>query len=286
MIERIHAFRAALQDAAAEQHVPASHGAGLFAPSVREVYDMNYVRAEQPAPADELIAEAERLMEDYFHRRVILERADARDRDRLPRARLDGRPAPDHGAHARAGPARRHVDGARGVVRGAVTAARREVTVGEPWGDDEISSLLDEAKRLIMRAVPTRFFAAFADGEIAAYCELRSDGTVAQIEDVNTLAALPRPRARPRRRAARGRRGARDERASSTWRRSPTTGRSELYAKLGFDVVGERHFNTLLPAPADAPPRAHAAARAAARRRDAELRALGESRAPGIHDPT
>ena len=42
---------------------------------------MNYVRAEQPAPAAELIDDAERLMEDYFHKRVILERADARTAD-------------------------------------------------------------------------------------------------------------------------------------------------------------------------------------------------------------
>ena len=36
MIDRIHAFRTALQDAAAEQRIPATHGVGLFAPSVRE----------------------------------------------------------------------------------------------------------------------------------------------------------------------------------------------------------------------------------------------------------
>jgi hypothetical protein len=76
LIDRIHAFRAALQDNAAEERSPVTHGVGLFAPSVREVYDLNYVRAEHPAPVEELIAEAERLMEDYFHKRVILERAD------------------------------------------------------------------------------------------------------------------------------------------------------------------------------------------------------------------
>src|SRR5262249_55480511 len=76
VIERIHAFRATLQDALAERRVPAKHAEGLFSPSVREVYDLNYLRAELPAPAPELIAEAERLMEDSFHRRVIVERAD------------------------------------------------------------------------------------------------------------------------------------------------------------------------------------------------------------------
>src|SRR4029077_5872827 len=68
-----------------------------------------------------------------------------------------------------------------------LVAARREVTIGEPWGDNEISSLLDSAKRLIMRAVPTRFYAAVIGDEVAAYCEVRSSGGVAQIEDVNTI---------------------------------------------------------------------------------------------------
>src|SRR5207245_3307762 len=117
-----------------------------------------------------------------------------------------------------------------------LTAARREVTVGEPWGDDEISSLLDAAKRLIMLAVPTRFFAAFADGEVAAYCEVRSDGGVAQVEDVNTL---PRFRGRGLGRAVVQRavdeaRATNDivylEALAEDWPR-------QLYAKLGFDVI-------------------------------------------------
>lgn len=186
MIDRIHAFRAALQDAAAEQRVPALHGDGLFAPSVREVYDMNYLRAEHPAPAQDLIADAERLVEDYFHKRVILERADAQIATGF---RAHGWTVVPHLIMARTRDPDRRVDTSmvREVSFDDLTAARREVTVGEPWGDDEISSLLDDAKRLIMRAVPTRFFAAFADDEVAAYCEVRSDGTVAQIEDVNTL---------------------------------------------------------------------------------------------------
>jgi ribosomal protein S18 acetylase RimI-like enzyme len=247
VIDRIHAFRVALQDAAAEQRVPATHGVGLFAPSVREVYDMNYVRAEQPAPADELIADADRLMEDYFHKRVILERADA---DTATGFRAHGWTVVPHLIMAlRREPDRRtDTSMVREVPFAELTAARREVTAGEPWGDDEISLLLDDAKQLIMRAVPTRFFAAFADGNIAAYCEVRSDGTVAQIEDVNTL---PRFRGRGLGRAVV--QHATDEARMTNeivylealaddWPR-------ELYARLGFDVIGERHFNTLFPHP-------------------------------------
>lgn len=282
MIDRIHAFRAALQDSAAEERIPATHGVGLFAPSVREVYDMNYVRAEQPAPAEQLIAEAERLMEDYFHKRVILERADG---GTAAGFRAQGWTVIPHLIMARTREPDRRVDTSmvREVSFEELTASRREVTVGEPWGDDEISLLLDEAKRLIMRAVPTRFFAAVAGGELAAYCEARSDGTVAQIEDVNTL---PRFRGRGLGRAV-VQHAVDEARATSElvflealaedWPR-------QLYAKLGFDVVGERHFNTLFPPPLTRlrvrTPRLEL--RLATR---GELRALGELAQAGIHDP-
>jgi RimJ/RimL family protein N-acetyltransferase/ribosomal protein S18 acetylase RimI-like enzyme len=282
MIDRIHAFRAALQDAAAEQRVPATHGVGLFAPSVREVYDMNYVRVEQPAPADELIADAEQLMEDYFHKRVILERAAG---NTAAGFRARGWTVVPHLIMARTREPDRRVDTTmvREVPFAELTAARREVTVGEPWGDDEISSLLDDAKQLIMHAVPTRFFAAFAHGEIAAYCEARSNGAVVQIEDVNTL-----PRFRDRGLGRAIVQHATDEARKTNaivflealaedWPR-------ELYVKLGFDVVGERHFNTLFPHPLTRlrvrTPRLEL--RLATR---AELRALGELAQRGIHDP-
>jgi RimJ/RimL family protein N-acetyltransferase len=282
VIDRIHAFRTALQDAAAEQRVPAAHGTGLFAPSVREVYDMNYVRAEQPAPAEQLIADAEQLMEDYFHRRVILERADG---DAATGFRAHGWTVVPHLIMARTREPDRRVDLSmvREVSFSELADARHEVTVGEPWGDDEISSLLDEAKRLIMRAVPTRFFAAFADGEVAAYCEVRSDGGVAQVEDVNTL---PRFRGRGLGRAVVQRavdeaRATNDivylEALAEDWPQ-------QLYAKLGFDVVGERHFNTLFPHPLTRlrvrTPRLEL--RLATR---TELRTLGELSQRGIHDP-
>jgi RimJ/RimL family protein N-acetyltransferase/ribosomal protein S18 acetylase RimI-like enzyme len=282
VIDRIHAFRAALQDAAAEQRVTAAHGTGLFAPTVREVYDLNYVRAEHPAPAEQLIADAERLMEDYFHKRVILERG---DRDTATGFRAHGWTVVPHLIMARTREPDRRVDTSmvRELPFEELTSARREVTMGEPWGDDEISSLLDGAKRLIMRAVPTRFFAAFADGEVAAYCEMRSDGSVAQVEDVNTLARF-RGRGLGRavvQYAVDEARATNDivylEALAEDWPQ-------QLYAKLGFDVVGERHFNTLFPHPVTRlrvrTPRLEL--RLATR---AELRTLGELAQRGIHDP-
>ena len=100
-------------------------------------------------------------MEDYFHKRVILERADAQIATGF---RANGWTVAPHliMAHTREPDRRVNTSMVREVSFDDLTAARREVTVGEPWGDNEISSLLDDAKRLITRAVPTRFFAAFA----------------------------------------------------------------------------------------------------------------------------
>ena len=282
MIDRISAFRATLQDAVAEQRVPGTHAVGLFAPSVREVYDLNYLRAEQAAPADQLIAEAEWMMADYFHKRVILEQSDQRIAAAF---RAHGWTVVPHLIMARVREPDRRVD--TGMVREVpfeqLAAARREVTTGEPWGDDEISSLLDDAKRLVMRAVPTRFFAAFVEDEVGAYCEVRSDGVLAQIEDVNTLTRY-RGRGLGRAIVQHAADKAREtsevvylEALADDWPH-------ELYTKLGFDIVGERHFHTLFPNPLTRL-RVRTSRLELRLGTRAELRSLAELAQRGIHDP-
>lgn len=282
VIERIHSFRAALQEAAAERRVESPYGTGLFADSVREVYDMNYVRAEEPAPADDLIAETERLMDDFFHARVIVERPD----DTLAGAfRARGWTVTPHliMAHTREPDRRVDTSVVREVSFETVVDARRAATMSEPWGDEEIASLLDQAKRLVMRAVPVRFFAAVVDGEVAAYCEVRSAGGVAQIEDVNTVLRF-RGRGLGRvivQHALDQAKDANDvvylEALAEDWPR-------ELYARLGFETVGERHFITRFPHPFTRlrvrTPRLEL--RLGTR---AEHRALFDLAAAGIHDP-
>ena len=97
--DRIRAFRHALEEAVSERVVPGQHAVGLFADSVANVYDLNYLRAAEPAPAVVLATEAQQTMETFLHRKVVVER-DGRDA------------APDHGATARLRPPRRHLDGA------------------------------------------------------------------------------------------------------------------------------------------------------------------------------
>jgi RimJ/RimL family protein N-acetyltransferase/GNAT superfamily N-acetyltransferase len=282
VIERIHAFRAALQDAVAERRVPGTHGTGLFSDSVREVYDANYVRVDSTTDVEGVTAETEHLMEDFFHTRVVVEHPDEATADAF---RAHGWSVTPHLIMAHTQEPDRRVDtgGVREVAFEELVQARLEATLGEQWGDGEIASLLDDAKRLVMRAVPTRFFAAHVDGEVAAYCEVRSANGVAQIEDVNTIERFRR-RGLARmvvQHALEEAQRTNDvvylEALADDWPR-------ELYAKLGFETLGERHFITRFPHPLTRlrirTPRLEL--RLATR---AELRALFRVAQGGIHDP-
>ena len=271
--DRIRAFRHALEEAVSERVVPGPHAVGLFADSVANVYDLNYLRADEPAPAVVLADEAEQAMETFLHRKVVVERD---GREAASGFAALGWTVTPHLIMARQREADRVVDTSmvREVDFDELLDARREVTVAEPTGDPSLSQLLDRGKRRIIAAVPTRFFAAFVDGRVAAYCELRSDGAVAQIEDVNTLAAF----------RGRGLGRAVVQAAVDEARRSgelvflealADDWPKELYAKLGFDVVDERVLFLRPPSPLTQAARAHAEARAAARhgRRAARARA-------------
>jgi RimJ/RimL family protein N-acetyltransferase len=234
--------------AAAERRVPTAHGTGLFADSVPNVYDANYLSIEHPGTDPDAIAlEAEEVLERYHHRRVILERGD--DAAAVALGSYGYLPS-THLALAHARDPDRRVDTSmvQEVEFERLVPARTATTLAEPWGDREIADQLNDAKRLIMRAVPTRFFAAIVDGEIAAYCELRSDGRTAQIEDVEAVHAY---RGRGFGRAivqhtldeARRRHDVVFlEALADDWPRL-------LYSKLGFDVVGRRDFLTKFPHP-------------------------------------
>jgi len=283
VIEQIEEFRRALELAAAERRVPTTEGIGLFSDSVSNVYDANFFSVEGPdGNANRIAAETESVMERYHHRRVIVERGN----DALAAALMrNGFQLSTHLvlAHAREPDRRVDTSMVREVEFEQLVPARTATTVAEPWGDHEIAAQLNGAKRLIMRAVPTRFFAAVVDGQIASYCELRSDGRTAQIEDVEAVHAF---RGRGLGRAivqyaldeAR-----RDhdvvflEALADDWPRL-------LYERLGFDVVGRRDFLTKFPHPLTRlrlrTPRLELRLATVM-----ELRRLFEVAQAGIHDP-
>ena len=160
---------------------------------------------------------------------------------------------------------------------------RRESTLRSPWGTEELGKHLALAKQRVAEALPMRHFAVRAGTRVVAYCELRSDGRTAQIEDVNTVEEF--------RRHGLGRAlvqhvvdvARRDhelvylEALADDWPR-------ELYAKLGFDVVDERHLFLR-------PPHRLTGLRVRTPRLElrlatlAELRELAEVARRGIHPP-
>ena len=247
-IQLINDFRRAVELAAAERREPTPHGVGLFADSVPSVYDANYVSVEEPdVDADLLATEADRAMERCHHRRVILEQGgDATAAALVERGYV--RSTHIVFAHRREPDRRVDTSMVEEVEFDRIVPVRIATTIAEPWGDDEIARQLNDAKRLIMRAVATRFFAALVDDRVAAYCEIRSDGRTAQIEDVEAVSAY-RGRGLGRaivQHALDEARRTHDvvflEALADDWPR-------RLYAKLGFDPVGRRDFLTRFPHP-------------------------------------
>jgi RimJ/RimL family protein N-acetyltransferase len=268
MLDLIQAFRRDLAERSAERVVRLAHGVGVFADSTPLVYDANGVLAAADAPAAELAAEVEAAMETFHHRRVET------DGD----AEL-GWERTAHLVMARRRPPDRSVDTSqvREVPFDELVPARR---LG--WESEELADQLDEAARRAAAAMPTTYFAAFVDGGVAAYCELRSDGRVAQIEDVETLPPF-RGRGLGRAVVQRAMEAARDaevlflEAVADDWPR-------ELYAKLGFDVVATRYLHTRPVNPLTGlrlrTPRLELRLGTIA-----ELRALAEVARGGVHPP-
>lgn len=281
--ERIAEFRTALEDGCAERSERSAHATGLFCDSIPNVYDFNYLRADEPlAAADVLAAEADALMPAFLHRKIVA----GRDAEQAaPAFSEQGFAVTRHVVMACLRDPDRRIDtsAVRELDFDQLMAGRAEATAAEPPGDLRLSRALDRSTRLVMAAVPTRFFAAFADGRVAAYCELRERGRIAQIENVNTLPAF-RGQGLGRalvQHAVETARSDNDlvylEALADDWPR-------QLYAKLGFDVVDERYL-FLKPG--------HALTGLCLRTprlelrlaTNAELHALAEVARAGIHDP-
>jgi RimJ/RimL family protein N-acetyltransferase/predicted GNAT family acetyltransferase len=247
-VNRIEDFRRWLQRAAADRTIETPNGTGIVSDSVPDVYDANYLSVETPvAGARDLATEAEAVLETSHHRRVIVEDGSpglAEDFAQLGFDRVT------HLVLAHTGEPDRRVDttAVREVGLDELLPLRIEATMREPWGDADVAAQLNDAKRLVTAAVPTRFFAAVVDGTIAGWCELRRRDGVAQIEDVEVLEAF-RGRGLGRTIVQHAldeglRAGALVylEALADDWPR-------ELYAKLGFTVVDRRDVYTRLPGP-------------------------------------
>jgi RimJ/RimL family protein N-acetyltransferase/predicted GNAT family acetyltransferase len=282
MLDRISAFQRSIQDGAAERRVPLRFGTGLFCDSLPDVYDLNYVRAETAAPADEIAAAVDGAMEAFFHRKVTLAEGESATAAELAAAGWE--PATHLVMVLQREPDRRTAAGSvREVAFAEIEPLRTAMISAEPWGSAHIAASLNQGRKRIAQAVPLRYFGVFEGDRVAGYCELREAGGVAQIEDVNTLAAT---RGRGLGRAlvqavADEARSGNDivflEALADDWPRL-------LYEKVGFDVVASRHL--LLRRP-------HALTRLRLRTPRlelrlatvTELRALAQVARAGIHSP-
>ena len=280
---RIHDFRRRLQRDAADRTVETPNGTAIISDSVPDVYDANYLSVESPlVGAGDLAAEAQTVLDASHHCRVIIEDGAPGVADDFAQLGFD---RVTHLVLAHTAEPDKRIDKSaiREVGLDELISERIAATLREPWGDSDIAAQLNDAKRLVAAAVPTRFFAAIVDGCVAGWCELRRADGVAQIEDVEVNEAhrgCGLGRALVQHALDEGLRAG-DlvylEALADDWPR-------ELYAKLGFTVAGRRDVYTRLPGPLTRlrlrTPRLElrVASRAEARR----LFAVAES---GIHDP-
>jgi len=245
---RIEEFRRWLQRAAADRTIDLPSGTAIVTDSTPDVYDANYLSAESPAlGAGDLAADAETALDASHHCRVVVEDGAPGLADDFAQLGFD-RVTHLVLAHTTRPDKRVNASAVREVELEPLLALRTEAALREPWGDADLAAQLNDAKRRVAAAVPTRFFAAVVDRAIAGWCELRRRHGVAQIEDVEVLEEF---RGRGLGRAIvqhaldEGLRAG-DlvylEALADDWPR-------ELYAKLGFTVVGRRDVYTRLPGP-------------------------------------
>ena len=111
--------------------------------------------------------------------------------------------------------------------------------------DDAVEQVL--AAQYLEGAFHVRRLAALVDGEIASYCDLYEDGPIAQVEALMTLEAIEAAASRAPSCRKRSTRLWRAAPSSSSSSRSPSDSPKELWAKLGFDVVGSIWWFQITP---------------------------------------
>jgi ribosomal protein S18 acetylase RimI-like enzyme len=219
---------------------PFRFGTAVFTPALPLRHDSNLLYVDRPvASAGELEHEADRLFAEagLAHRTLLFREAAEGDRiaAALPEWERD-----EHVVMVQLREPDATVDTSSVVEIGheGIRPARRRMIETYPWGTPAVSEQLLDYKPLLARWVTVRGFGVPVDGEVVSYADLYLDGTGAQIEDVATL---PEHRGRGYAKAVVSR-AAEEARAAGAdfvflvadandWPK-------ELYARLGFDVVG------------------------------------------------
>ena len=192
-LERAKSFERAVAERCATDVRPFRWGTGLFHPGFPDVWDFNFLVVDKPdddLDAPRLIREAEAVHAAAGNRHCHVLIYDAAVGDRLA-------PGMKHAgwttnrllfmAHRRE-PEREPKHLVHEVEEKELRDARREFISSQPTGtEDHVVTQLLDTKEVVARATHRRNYAVSGNGSYVSMCELRSDGKVAQIEDVGTL---------------------------------------------------------------------------------------------------
>lgn len=250
--ERAFAFQQRVLARTSTRTLPLPWGTAYFHDDFPLRYDANMAIVDRPlagASADELAAALDEAYDGFRHREV--EFASVADADSVAMGMAGHDYATEHMVvmALRREPDRApDLAGVEEIGLDEIRPFTAEVTLREPWGvAPGIAETMAEFRRVLVDGVGARFFAQRLDGRIAGSCELYLEGDIAQIEDVNTLEEF-RGRGVARNVVLR----AAEEAATSgatfvflfadeqDWPR-------HLYARLGFDEVGQSRLFTRWP---------------------------------------
>jgi ribosomal protein S18 acetylase RimI-like enzyme len=190
--ERAFALEDRIEERTAERLEPTPYGPVLVHTRLNRVHDLNFLRAVKPgaATAEELAAEAERIQgaAGIGHRRVNIRGEEQRERLEPQFVELGWEPQRFVLMVEQRGPDRPAEHDVREVDEPTLRPLWAEAIRTQPHGRDErlVEQIL-EHRRNVGEAIPTRLFAAEADGRLVAHAELYSEDGIGQVENVFTL---------------------------------------------------------------------------------------------------
>ena len=189
--KRAFALMDVIDERTAERLEPTPFGPVVVHTRLARVHDLNFLRAEEPgdATAEELAAEAERVQgaAGIGHRRVNVRGEEQRERLEPQFVGLGWEPQRFVLMVQRRGPDRPAEHEVREVDEPTLRPLWAEGISSQPWASEPLVQQILEHRRDVGKAIPTRLFAAEADGRLAAHVELYSEGGVGQVENVLTL---------------------------------------------------------------------------------------------------
>ena len=243
-LERCLALLREIDHKAAKTEVPFRFGTAYLHDELPSVWSRNYLSLERDldsATAGLVAAEADRVLGEagVAHRKIEVFDAEVGERLAPGLAKLGWQVECDVVMVASREPDRESdLSAVDEVEPEALEHVWAEANRAGSIDDEDVIQQLAEGKRVLSSTIGARFFAARADGEIGAYCELYPGSGTGQIENVLTLERF-RNRGLAR---ALVLRTLEESRAMGNDHTFLLANRDdwpkELYRKLGFDEVG------------------------------------------------